>query len=209
MFFGSDMKMSAVFICKKLYNQFMSEDLFFDNQIDLVLLDIMLPGMSGFEICRELRKNSTVPIIFITAKGLEEDILYGYSCGCDDYIVKPFSFNQLNAKMMALLKRSKGMIIEDRLVCGDIVLDPVHLTVFAKGEMVELAPKEFALLKHLMENKNIVLSRDTLLTKIWGYDYGGSDRVVDNHIKKLRKALLSSGAQIKTKFKNGYSMEEN
>lgn len=183
-------------------------NLFYENVIDLVLLDVMLPGMNGFEICRDMRKENVVPIIFLTARGREEDILKGYACGCDDYVIKPFSFAQLHAKIRALLKRAKGMVLTEKIECGKISLDPVRLEVFADGKKIMLAPKEYALLKLLMDNKGCVVSRDTLLAKVWGYEYEGTERVVDNHIKKLRKALGPCGKQIQTKVTKGYCLAE-
>ncbi len=183
-------------------------EIFFEENIDLILLDIMLPGMNGFDICRELRKESAVPIIFLTAKSREVDILKGYSYGCDDYIVKPFSFEQLYVKIKAILKRSKGMVLGRKMTCGDISLDPINSEVTAKNKMISLAPKEFAILKLLMENKNHIVSRDTIIIKIWGYDSDCSPRVVDNHIKKLRKSLGNYGKQIKTIVTKGYRLEE-
>ncbi len=178
------------------------------EEFDLIMLDIMLPGIDGFSLCREIRSKSIVPVLFLTARGREEDILYGYELGCDDYIVKPFSPAELFAKVNALLKRAKGMVIEKELVCGDIRMNLITLQVTSKGKPTELAPKEFALLKYLMEHKNWVIDRDTLLNKIWGIDYFGSDRVVDNHIKKLRKALGDAGGQIKTVITKGYKLTE-
>ncbi len=180
----------------------------YEREFDLLLLDIMLPGASGFEICRTIRQSSDVPIIFITAKGHEEDVLYGYHLGCDDYIVKPFSLATLYAKTQALLKRTKGMMVAPELVCGSIVLNPMRFTVVVDGETVELPPKQYALLKYLMENKDIVVERERLLMRIWGYDYEGNERVVDNHIKKLRKALGGAGSQIKTVITKGYKITE-
>lgn len=182
------------------------------REYDLVLLDIMLPGMDGFSLCRNIREHSIVPIIFLTARGQEEDRLYGYSLGCDDYVVKPFSIAELFAKTQALLKRSKGMLEANVLRSGDIELNPatfqVTVTEAGTGKEVELAPKEYALLKYFMENKGIVLTRDMLLNRIWGYDYMGNDRIVDNHVKKLRKALGTAGTQIKTVVTQGYRLEE-
>lgn len=179
---------------------------------DLVLLDIMLPGMNGFSLCRSIRRHSIVPIIFLTARGQEEDRLYGYSLGCDDYVVKPFYIAELFAKTQALLNRSKGIWGTGTLQAAAIELNPVtfKVTVKENGEnrTVELAPKEYALLKYFMENKGIVLSRDMLLNRVWGYDYMGNDRTVDNHIKKLRKALGTAGTQIKTVVTQGYRLEE-
>lgn len=183
-------------------------ELSFEHEYDLVLLDIMLPGMDGFALCRALRRRSIVPIIFLTARGREEDILYGYDLGCDDYVVKPFSLPELYAKVNALLKRSKGMVGTELLTCGRICVDPVRLTVKVDEQEVVLAPKEYSLLKLLMENRGHVVKRDAILIKIWGYDYEGNDRVVDNHVKKLRKALGAAGKQIKTVITMGYRMEE-
>lgn len=180
----------------------------YEQEYDLCLLDVMLPGTNGFEICRAIRENSIVPIIFLTARGGEEDVLYGYQLGCDDYMVKPFSLAELYAKCQALIKRAKGMIACPEMVCGEIRLDPVRFTVTAGKEQVDLPPKQYALLKYLMENKDRVLDRELLLTRIWGYDYEGGERVVDNHIKKLRKALGSAGWQIKTVLKKGYKITD-
>ena len=180
----------------------------YEREYDLCLLDIMLPGADGFEICRTIRENSIVPIIFLTARGGEEDVLFGYHLGCDDYMVKPFSLAELYAKCQALIKRSKGMVACPEIVCGEIRLDPVRFTVTIGDERVDLPPKQYALLKYLMENKERVLERELLLTRIWGYDYEGGERVVDNHIKKLRKALGDAGAQIKTVMKKGYKITD-
>lgn len=181
----------------------------FDRQpMDLVLLDVMLPDIDGFSLCREWRAKSAVPILFLTARQREEDQLYGYALGCDDYLPKPFSLAVLYAKILALLKRSKDMVLNRQLVCGAITVDLLTMQVTANGETVTLAPKEYALLKYLLEHKNWVVSRETLLDHVWGYDYFGSDRVVDNHIKKLRKALGTAGAQIKTVIGRGYRLTD-
>lgn len=183
-----------------------AEDKIYDNEYDLILLDVMLPKVDGFTLCRTIRKRSTVPVIFLTAKTREDDLLYGYELGCDDYITKPFSLNELYAKSNALLKRAKGTILDKTIVCGNITVNSLTLDVKADGKTVDLAPKEFELLSYLITHKNWVVSRDTLLSRIWGYDYEGGDRVVDNHIKKLRKSLGSSGNQIKTVFAKGYKI---
>lgn len=180
----------------------------YEKEYDLVLLDIMLPGTDGFTLCRMIRQNSICPIIFLTARGREEDILYGYDLGCDDYIVKPFSLAELYAKVRALIKRAKGLVGSPLLTCGDIVLNPSTFEVKAGGKEVELPPKEYMILKYLVEHKNMVVERDTLLIRVWGYDYEGNERVVDNHVKKLRKALGEAGKQIKTVITKGYKIEE-
>lgn len=183
-------------------------DLLYEKEYDLVLLDIMLPGADGFEICKEIRRSSETPIIFLTARGREEDILYGYDLGCDDYIVKPFSLATLYAKVKALLNRSKGTILSQEMKVGEIAMNPRTMTVTVKGEMVELAPKQYMMLKILMENKESVVSRDTLIVRIWGYDYEGEERILDNHMKKLRQALGDAGKQIKTVIRKGYRIVE-
>lgn len=183
-------------------------DLVYETEYDLVLLDVMMPGMDGFQLCREIRKNSIVPIIFLTARGREEDVLYGYDLGCDDYIVKPFSLAELYAKVKALLNRSKGLVGTKLLQCGKISLNPATLTVMAEGKEVILPPKEYSILKYLLEHKGVLVERETLLTRIWGYDYEGNERVVDNRIKNLRKELGDAGKQIRTIITKGYRMEE-
>lgn len=177
------------------------------SDYSLVLLDIMLPGTDGFTICRSIRQNSDIPVIFITAKGREEDILHGYALGCDDYIVKPFLLSALYAKCCALVKRTQQST-DTVLTCGEITLDTKKLTCCVNRQEVELTPKGFAILYYMMEHKGWVIDRDTLLNKIWGDDYFGIDRVVDNHMKRLRKALGSAGGQIHTVFGRGYKLAE-
>ncbi len=176
------------------------------SDYELVLLDIMLPETDGFTICREIRKRTDIPVIFITARGREEDILSGYDFGCDDYIVKPFLLSVLYAKCMALLRRSSGTIMNDMLVCGAVRMNVRMLSCYVNDTEIELPPKEFAILKYLMTHEGWTVDRDTLLNRVWGSDYFGSDRVVDNHIKKLRKALGSAGSQIKTIVGRGYKL---
>ncbi|HAG13301.1 MAG TPA: DNA-binding response regulator [Ruminococcus sp.] len=178
------------------------------ESFDLLILDVMMPGIDGFSLCREIRAESDVPLLFLTARAREEDLLYGYALGCDDYIIKPFSLAALYAKVIALLKRANGTVLQQELVCGSIRMNLRTLAVTADGMPVPLAPKEFAILKYLMEHKNWVVSRDLLLDRIWGTDYFGSDRIVDNHIKKLRKALGHAGSQIKTVIARGYQLIE-
>ena len=177
------------------------------DKYSLILLDIMLPGSDGFTICRKIRKNSDIPVIFITAKGREEDILHGYSIGCDDYIVKPFLLSTLYAKCCALVKRTQQQA-DTVLTCGAITIDTKKLTCFVNGQEVELTPKSFAILYYMMEHPGWVIDRDTLLNKVWGNDYFGIDRVVDNHMKRLRKALGSAGSQIHTIFGRGYKLTD-
>ena len=179
------------------------------EEYDAVLLDIMLPEVDGFTLCRELRRKSDVPILFVTARQKENDRLYGYQLGCDDYISKPFFLPELYAKVTALVRRSKGMVREEELKAGLIRLNPRRCTVYVKDGEVLLAPKEYAVLRLLMENKGIAVERETLLLKVWGYDFEGSERVVDNHVKKLRKSLGEASEQIKTLIKRGYRLEDS
>ncbi|MCR4758849.1 MAG: response regulator transcription factor [Oscillospiraceae bacterium] len=178
------------------------------EEYSLVLLDIMLPGADGFTICRSIRRSSNIPVIFITARGLEDDILRGYELGCDDYIVKPFLLSALYAKCAALVKRTEEKT-DSLLVCGAISLDTKKQVCFVGENEAELTPKGFAILRCLMEHQGWVVSRDTLLDSVWGTDYFGMDRVVDNHIKRLRKALGSAGKQIHTVIGRGYKLTES
>lgn len=179
----------------------------YEKEYDLLLLDVMMPRLSGFELCKEVRRESMVPIIFLTARGREEDVLYGYDLGCDDYVVKPFSLAELYAKTKALLNRSKGLVGTKLLQCGEIAMNPTTFTVTVGEKEVVLPPKEYSILKYLLEHKGALVARETLLTRIWGYDYEGNERVVDNRIKNLRKELGTAGAQIKTIITKGYRLE--
>lgn len=185
-----------------------AEKMLGEEEYDLVLLDVMLPFLDGFSICKLIRKKSDVPVIFITARTLEEDVLLGFETGCDDYITKPFSLATLYAKCIALLNRAKGTIRDTTLTVGKIKIDQNCMEVAVEGQAVSLAPKEYELLLYLAEHKNWVIGRDTILNAVWGYDYVGGDRVVDNHIKKLRKTLGEAGAQIKTVISKGYKLVE-
>lgn len=191
--------------CAKTGNE--GQDKCQENEYDLVLLDIMLPEVNGLTICRELRKNSDVPIVFITARNSENDKLLGYHLGCDDYISKPFLLAELYAKITALIRRNKGTVRNDMMTAGRIKLNPHRYTVYVNEREVILAPMEYEILKILMENCGRIVSRESLLIRVWGYDFEGNDRVVDNHIKKLRKSLGEASDQIKTLIKRGYKLE--
>ena len=183
-------------------------ELALEVEFDGVLLDIMMPGLDGFSVCRALRKNSDVPIIFLTALSDEEDKLYGYQLGADDYVTKPYSMSVLYAKLTALINRSRGSILtDDRLIAGQIMITLSSQRVRVGGKEVTLTPKEYALLLCLMRNRNTVLSREQLLVKCWGYDYEGEARAVDTHIKRLREKLGSAAECIKTVIKAGYKLE--
>ena len=177
------------------------------NDYDIAILDIMLPGASGFDVCKALRSKSKCPIVFLTALANESNILKGYEIGADEYMVKPFSLKVLYAKCLALLNRTDTGLQKDVVIeCSGIRLYPLRMEVEAEGRKIVLAPKEYFLLKVLMENKGMVLGRERLLDLVWGIGFDGSDRVVDNHIKKLRKNLGKPGEAIKTVIGGGYKI---
>jgi len=179
------------------------------NDIDIVLLDIMMPGLDGFTVCSRIRKKSDIPIIFITARGNEDDKLLGYDLGADDYITKPFSLAVMYAKVMSIIKRSKGDLVLNQLASfSGIDVNYKIRQVLVDGKEVYLAPKEYELMICLIENRDRIMSREQLLSKVWGYDYYGDDRVVDTHIKKLRSSLGCRANCIRTIIKVGYKFEE-
>lgn len=179
-----------------------------EYEFDAVLLDIMMPGLDGLSVCRAVRRENDVPIIFLTALSDEEDKLLGYELGADDYVTKPFSLSVLYAKVMALIKRNQRKVLAgDRMESGGVTLEQSTRRVFAGKREVALTPKEFALLRCLMENRGLVLSREQLLVKCWGYDYEGESRAVDTHIKRLREKLGDYAGCIKTVIKAGYRWE--
>lgn len=179
-----------------------------NGEFDGVLLDIMMPQLDGFSVCRSLRKKSDVPIVFLTALSDEDDKLFGYQLGADDYVTKPYSMPVLYAKLTVLINRSRGNImVSDRLIAGDISLTMSSRKVEVDGKPMDLTPKEYSLLLCLMHNKGTVLSREQLLVKCWGYDYEGDARAVDTHIRRLRDKLGKAAGQIKTVIKSGYKLE--
>jgi len=179
-----------------------------DNEFDAVLLDIMMPELDGLSVCRAVRRTNDVPIIFLTALSDEEDKLLGYELGADDYVTKPFTMSVLYAKTMALIKRNRRNVLAgDRMEAGGITIETSTRRVFAGKNEITLTPKEYALLRCLMQNKNMVMSREQLLVKCWGYDYEGESRAVDTHIKRLREKLGDYAECIKTVIKAGYRLE--
>lgn len=181
-----------------------------EEDFDILLLDIMVPYIDGFSICRRVRKTSDVPIIMITARSDEDDKLLGYELGVDDYVTKPFSPKVLLAKANALINRSRGSVCDgEEISLAGITVNRGSHTVQIDDEYIDLTPKEYDLLLYLMMNKGRVLSRDTLLSKVWGYDYFGDLRTVDTHIKKLRAKLGAKEVHIKTVIKVGYKFDEN
>ena len=179
-----------------------------NESFDLMILDIMLPGASGFDICKAARKKSDCPIIFVTALGSENNILKGYETGCDDYVVKPFSTRHLYAKSLALLKRAKKSGDSDTLRCGAISLNRKSMLVKVSGQEISINAKEYYLLVYLLENKGSVLTRQSILEHVWGDDLDVNDRVVDNTIRRLRECLGKASGQVKTAIGRGYRITE-
>ncbi|MBC5627721.1 response regulator transcription factor [Clostridium sp. NSJ-6] len=186
----------------------------FNDSIDLIILDVMLPKLDGFTVLRRIRKKSDVPVIMVTARADEEDVLMGYELNVDDYVTKPFNSEILLAKAKVLLSRIEAMTLngkeniqEDILEYNGVKLDKLKMEVYIDDEQIEIEPKQFEVLEYLMENKNIVISREKLLETKWGYDYYGNTRVVDAQIKKLRKNLKHKSYCIKTIFGSGYKFD--
>ncbi len=183
-------------------------DLFFDEKdISLIILDIMMPKMDGWQVCREIREYSKAPIIMLTAKSDERDELQGFELGVDEYISKPFSPKILVARVEALLRRSKVYGADDRLELGGIVVDKAAHLVKIDGNPIELSFKEFELLTYFLENQSIALSREKILNHVWNYDYFGDARTIDTHVKKLRSKMGEKGDFIKTIWGMGYKFE--
>jgi len=180
-------------------------DTFLENKdISLIILDVMMPKMDGWQACKEIRALSEVPIIMLTAKADERDELLGFELGVDEYISKPFSPKILVARVEAILRRTSGMAQEELLTAGDIELDIAAHTVKVKGKNVELSFKEFELLNYFVVNQGVALSREKILNNVWNYDYFGDARTIDTHVKKLRSKLGDCGDYIKTIWGMGY-----
>ena len=176
------------------------------NRINLILLDVMMPKLDGWSVLRQIRQTSKVPIIMLTARGEEQDELFGFELGVDEYIAKPFSPKILVARVEALLKRTMGDKNEVKDY-GGITIDPEGRTVKVDGKTVELSLREYELLKYLVDNQNIALSRDKILNNVWNYDYYGDSRTIDSHIKKIRHKLGKKGKYIETMRGVGYKFE--
>lgn len=178
------------------------------KDISLIILDVMMPKMDGWQVCREIRKNSKVPIIMLTAKSSEADELKGFELGVDEYISKPFSPKILVARVEAVLRRSNAMTPDEILYAGDIVIDKSAHQVTVDGKVIELSYKEFELLTYFVENQGIALSREKILNNVWNYDYFGDARTIDTHVKKLRSKMGEKGGEyIKTIWGMGYKFE--
>ncbi len=183
-------------------------DIFMETKnISLIVLDVMMPVMDGWEVCKEIRKTSTVPIIMLTAKSDERDELTGFQIGVDEYITKPFSPKILVARIEAILRRTSGMDKSDILTAGDITLDLAAHEVKIDGKVIELSFKEFELLQYFVSNQGIALSREKILNNVWNYDYFGDARTIDTHVKKLRCKMGEKGDYIKTIWGMGYKFE--
>ena len=177
-----------------------------NNPMDLMILDVMMPHLDGFSVCKMAREMSNLPIIMLTAKSEEEDKLKGYELGADDYITKPFSPKVLLAKVGALLRRS-SITPTDSMNAGKITIIPTSHKVFVDGQEITLTHKEYELLHFFMVNPSQIFSRDQLLNRIWGYDFEGTTRTVDTHIKTLRQKLGDEGKHIVTLIRSGYKFE--
>jgi len=176
---------------------------------DIIILDIMMPGQDGLQVCRKIRKKYDVPVIFLTALNQEYDIVNGYEVGADEYITKPVSMPVLEAKINALIKRYCGLVVQNGVIrAGALKIELARRLVTVDDRVVTLAPKEYDLLICFLENKNQVLSRDQILDYVWGEEYDGYDRAVDTHVKNLRAALGTCKNNIKTVIKTGYMWEE-
>ena len=207
-------KLIKDFLVAKGYNILEAEDgenalqIFEENQskIELILLDVMMPKLDGWSVLRQIRQLSKVPIIMLTARGEEQDELFGFELGVDEYISKPFSLKILVARVEAILKRTQGDIKEVK-DCGGIIIDKEGRTITVDGKILELSLREYELLVYLVENENIALSRDKILNNVWNYDYYGDSRTIDSHIKKIRHKLGKRGKYIKTIRGVGYKFE--
>ena len=178
-----------------------------DKAIALVILDVMMPKMNGWDACKEIRKNSNVPIIMLTAKSDEASELNGFDCGADEYISKPFSPKILTARVEALIRRSYSIDSSEIIDVGGIIINKAAHIVKINDEEIELSFKEFELLTYFVDNKGIALSREKILNNVWNYDYFGDARTIDTHVKKLRKKLGDKGDYIKTIWGMGYKFE--
>ena len=207
-------KLVSDFLTKQNYEVLEAEDgaqaidLFFKvKDIALIILDVMMPKMDGWQVCREIRQYSRVPIIMLTARADERDELQGFELGVDEYVTKPFSPKILVARVEAILRRANAIVSDDILSAGGIEVNKAAHIVTIDGSAVELSYKEFELLTYFMENQGRALSREKILNNVWNYDYFGDARTIDTHVKKLRSKLGDKGEYIKTVWGMGYKLE--
>ncbi|MEG1415824.1 MAG: response regulator transcription factor [Clostridium sp.] len=192
----------------KAHNGNDAVEIFKDVEPDIIVLDIMMPGKDGYEVLKEIRKSSQVPVIMLTAKGETFDRVLGLELGADDYIVKPFETKELVARVRAVLRRYKPQEQSRKIEYRDLIVDPDSYTIIYKGANIDMPPKEFDLVNFLASNPNKVFTRDQLLYKVWGYDYPGDSRTVDVHVKRIREKLKENDEWgIKTVWGVGYKFE--
>ncbi|MEG2337509.1 MAG: response regulator transcription factor [Clostridium sp.] len=192
----------------KAHNGNDAVEIFKDVEPDIIVLDIMMPGKDGYEVLKEIRKSSQVPVIMLTAKGETFDRVLGLELGADDYIVKPFETKELVARVRAVLRRYKPQEQSRKIEYRDLTVDPDSYTIIYKGSNIDMPPKEFDLVNFLASNPNKVFTRDQLLYKVWGYDYPGDSRTVDVHVKRIREKLKENDEWgIKTVWGVGYKFE--
>lgn len=183
-------------------------DRFYETkELDLIILDVMMPKMDGWQVCREIRATSQIPIIMLTARADERDELQGFDLGVDEYISKPFSPKILVARVEAILRRSNALSAEEAVDAGGIIIDKAAHLVKINDKEIDLSFKEFELLTYFVENQGIALSREKILNNVWNYDYFGDARTIDTHVKKLRSKLGGKGDAIKTIWGMGYKFE--
>ena len=207
-------KLIKDFLMQKNYNILEANDgeealkVWEENQksINLILLDVMMPKLDGWSVLRQIRQNSKIPIIMLTARGEEQDELFGFELGVDEYISKPFSPKILVARVEAILRRTQEKALELKEY-GGITIDPEGRTVKVDGKQIEMSLREYELLKYLVDNSNIALSRDKILNNVWNYDYYGDSRTIDSHIKKIRHKLGKKGKYIETMRGIGYKFQ--
>lgn len=207
-------KLVKDFLVKKNFDVLEAEDgaaaldIFYEvKNLSLIILDVMMPKLDGWQVCREIRENSKIPIIMLTAKGDEKDELQGFDLGVDEYISKPFSPKILVARVEAILRRSNAIAEEDTIEAGGIIVDQAAHSVSIDGELIDLSFKEFELLTYFLENEGLALSREKILNHVWNYDYFGDARTIDTHVKKLRSKMGAKGEYIKTIWGMGYKFE--
>ena len=207
-------KLVRDFLVREGYNVLEAEDgveamdIFYEEKdISLLILDVMMPRMDGWQVCREIRESSKVPIIMLTARSEERDELQGFDLGVDEYISKPFSPKILVARVNAILRRTLGSDAGDVMGAGGITIDKAAHIVEIDGKPIELSYKEFELLTYFVENRGIALSREKILNNVWNYDYFGDARTIDTHVKKLRSKLGDKGEYIRTIWGMGYKFD--
>ncbi|MBM7614710.1 response regulator [Alkaliphilus hydrothermalis] len=182
-------------------------DLWYEQEFHMVILDVMLPHYDGWTICKRIRETSAIPILMLTARGEENDKLFGFELGADDYMTKPFSVKELVARVKALLKRSQQQLSTEILYINELKIDKKSHQVYLGDELLQLSPKEYDLLLYFIHHENIALTRELLLDGVWGYDYYGDLRTVDTHVKRLRQKLKEIGKKIVTVRGVGYRFE--